>query len=205
MFLLIIAFTILAIFIFKKVIFFINENDLEVDLNLKKIDKNFILLAYFIFISMFFYKYKLSIAFVFYYITIVYLIITAYIDFKTRYIYTIINVFFGIISFLFLMYLISINIDIRDSIRGIFLTVIISVLFSKLKVWNWGDTEMFIVIAPIIATGGSIYILFNFFISMILSSISAIITFIFKGFKMQSRQAFAPYIAISSLILLFIK
>ena len=103
------------------------------------------------------------------------------------------------------MYLISINVDIRDSIEGLFLTVIISVLFYKLKVWNWGDTEMFIVIAPIIATGGSIYILFNFFISMILSSIAAIINFILKGFKMQSRQAFAPYIAISSLIILFIK
>jgi len=194
--------TVLANYIFKKVIEFIRVQD--ENLTLKTKEKVVIIISYLIFISLFLIKYRTS-EFVFYYLTILYLVITAFIDFKTSDVYKIINIFMGINSIVYLLYLLSLNVDITENIGGILVTTILGIIFTKLDVWAWGDSEIFIVIAPFIATHGYIYILINFFISLVLSGIVNILRSIFTGFRLPTRQSFAPYITVSSLLVMFIR
>ena len=201
--LIILILTILANYIFKKVIEFINSKDENIVL--RKRDKIIIISSYLIFITMFLIKYSSSLIFVFYYLTILYLIITAFIDFKTQYVYCILNIYMGINSAISLLYLLITNVDITPNISGVLITCIVSIILSRLDVWGWGDTEIFMVISPIVATGGAIYIIWNFIISMVLSSVINISNMLFKGFKMPLRQAFAPYITVSSLLIMFVK
>lgn len=195
--------TILSSHIFEKVIKFISLQDENIVL--KNSEKVIVIISYLIVIYLFSIKYRSNLVFIFYYLTILYLIITAFIDFKIKYVYCILNVFMGINSIIYLIYLLYINVNIVPNIKGILITLIISTIFSKLDVWGWGDSEIFIAIAPIIATGGIIYILINFIIAMALSGLINIIKVFFKGFKIPLRQAFAPYIMFSSLLIMFLK
>lgn len=210
-------FVTLALCIFKFTINYISSRvDEKIFFNKK--EKLLILILHIAIIDIFLRKYDISIFFFYCYFISIYLLITAFIDFKTQYVYNFLNVIMGVISITYVIYSYMINGTFSMGIYSVLITIAISVLLSILKVWNWGDTEIFIVISPIIARYSILYIYINFSISIILLGSISIIKGLIKlikspknsskdlleSFTKPTRKAFAPYIAISSVITILI-
>jgi prepilin signal peptidase PulO-like enzyme (type II secretory pathway) len=191
---------IIASYTSYKVIRFLNDKGEDININNKSILK--LSIIYYVYTHILINLYGFSWLFIFYYLTSIYLVVTAYIDFRTKHVYCLLNIVMGIISIIYLIYLIINGIDISKPLIGIVLTLLISILFSKLDIWAWGDSEILIAISPIISL--NINPIFNIMLAIALSGIISIVQLFKTKFKLDSRQAFAPYIMLSSLITLVI-
>ena len=194
--------SLISILFFHLIIKYVSKNDTEIKVS--KIVYIILTSIYLIFIYIFINIYGFSIEFIFKYIVLVYLVATAFIDFKTQYVYCFFNRFMGLVAILYIIYLNSHNFIIKENIEGILIAIIISLIFSFLKIWGEGDSEIFIVVSPFIAVYGLEYIIANFVLSMALSAIFNLIGLIAKKVDIKSSIAFAPYIATSSLLILLI-
>lgn len=192
----------ISIVFFHLIINYINLNDKEIKVN--KEEYILILFIYMICIYTFIKIYGISIMLSFRYLVLNYLVITAFIDLKTKYVYCFLNRIMGCISVAYILYLASKNILLFDDVVAMLMGVSIAIIFGFLKIWGEGDSEIFIVIAPFIATYGTQYIIVNFIIAMSLSAIFNLIAITIKKLNLESQVAFAPYIAISSLLILTI-
>lgn len=192
---------ILSVYIFKKVIDYISTYYDPIKITEK--EKIIMIVFSVIFIDWLLIKFNIGLLFIFYYITILYLLITAFIDFKTQYIYTILNIFMACNSIAYLIYLYLNNQDVLVPLYAILVTSIICGASSILKIWNWGDTEVFIVISPIIATTSISHLYINFALAISLAGLTNLLISILKRFKRSHRQAFAPYIAAASILMIF--
>lgn len=187
---------------FYLIINYIKLNDKEI--KVKKEEYILILFIYMICVYTFIKIYGISIMLAFRYLVLNYLVITAFIDLKTKYVYCFLNRIMGCISVAYILYLGSKNILLFDDVIAMLMGVSIALLFGFLKIWGEGDSEIFIVISPFIATYGTQYIIVNFIIAMSLSAIFNLIAITIKKLNLESQVAFAPYIAISSLLILTI-
>lgn len=190
----------ISIAFFYLVIKYIRLRDNEIEVN--NVEYIIITSIYIFLIYIFFSIYGFSIEFTFKYLVLLYLVITAFIDFKTQYVYCFLNRVMGGIAVVYIIYLINSNVLAIEEMEGIFIAIGIAIVFSLFKVWGEGDSEIFIVISPFIAIYGIEYIIMNFILAMALSGAFNLIALTAKKVKITYQIAFAPYIAISSLLIL---
>lgn len=157
------------------------------------------------------YTYR-SIDFYYFYVLSIYLVITAYIDYKTTDIYSFLNyIMFGISCSFILVNWIEGN-PINPMIVSLILVSLVSVIFSVLKVWGWGDTEMLIAISGMVGIKGYIFFdtitipiaIFIMVFSTLILGLISIIRILLKRNEFNDRVAFAPYIAISTMLIMIL-
>lgn len=200
----------IAILIMNYTIEFINEND-DVNITINKFDWIFFVGIFSIstFLLSARYSYR-SINFFYFYILLIYLLITAYIDYKTTDIYSFLNYIMLGISFSFILLNWLNGNSIKPMIVSFISVSLISVLFSLLRVWGWGDTEMLISISGMVGIKGSIIFdtisipigIFIMIFSTLILCIISIIKILLKRNKINDRVAFAPYIALSTMFII---
>lgn len=200
----------IALFVIDFTVKFINKRD-KVNITIDRIGWFF--LVGIISISTFLlsarYTYR-NIDFYYFYILLIYLVITAYIDYKTTDIYSFLNyIMFGISCLFILMNWLKGN-PIKPMIVSLILVSLISVIFSLLNAWGWGDTEMLIAISSMVGIKGYIFFdtipipvaIFVIVFSTFILGVISIIKILLKRNKVNDRVAFAPYIAISTMLIM---
>lgn len=203
----VVAFTLIGITSFYKAIEFINKNETDIKIDVK--NKGLISILVALSTTLLYLKYKTNIEFYMYFYVSIYLLITAYIDYKTKNVYTILNYITMIVGIFFLFYQKSIEVDINITI----ICVIIYTIFVKVGgYFDWfggGDTEIFIALSIFVSSiNMNLFPLVILLINMILSNLILIISNIknidVKRLKLKEPKAFAPSIAISTMILILL-
>lgn len=155
-------------------------------------------------------RYNGMFEFVFYYILSVYLIITGYIDQKTKKVYFFINVIVFFIGIVYITKKYSMDVNAINSIFCVIIYNIVNIIFAKMNYYGSGDMEIF--------SNVSLFLAFNYnrnllplallLINMVLSNIFMLILYHkyidIKGMRLKENVAFAPCIALSTLTLLII-
>lgn len=203
----VVVFTLIGIFVFNKAIKFINKNDedIKIDVNNKGLINLFIALS----TTLLYCKYKVNVDFYMYFYISIYLIITGYIDYKTKNVYSIFNILTIIVGIIYLIYLKNIEVDINLTIICVIIYTIFVKVIGYLNLFGDGDTDIFIALAIFISNiNMNIFPLVILLVNMILSNVLLIIFNIklldFKKGKFKEEIAFAPSIALSSIILILI-
>ena len=201
------VFTLIGIIAFYEAIKFINKNDddIEIDVKNKGLINTIIALS----TTFLYLKYKVNMEFYMYFYISIYLIITAYIDYKTKNVYSIFNILTIFIGVLFLFYQKSIEIDINITIMCVIIYTIFVKVVGYLNLFGSGDTDIFIALSIFVSSlNMNIFPLVILLINMILSNLVLIITNInmldIKKGKFKEEIAFAPSIAISTMILILL-
>ena len=155
---------------------------------------------------LFFIKFGISINFFFLTLLAYYLIISAYIDFKTMIVYSIFN--YTMILFSIMFYSLSSYSVEKINLIILILFIIFSIVLEKMGMYGNGDTEIYIVIACFFATVCRSNLLETLLIDMVLANIIIIFInikkFDLKKLKFKEKVAFIPAIAISTIILCLI-
>lgn len=207
-----IIFILLSLLIINITIKYINNND---DVNIVITLKGWSILVGVVSTSTFLLvaRYNNSIEFYYFYALFIYLIITAYIDYKTTDIYNFLNYIMLVISLLFIVMNYIMGNDIKPLIHSIIYVGAISLIMSFFRAWGGGDTEMFIAISGIIGVKGYVYLgfqpitigLVNVFLATMILSVVSLVNILIRRYELSRRVAFAPYIAFSSMfIILFL-
>lgn len=201
----VVIFTLIGIVAFIGAIAFINKNDKE-----NRIDvKNKGLISFLIALSttLLYIKYNESLDFYIYFYLSIYLIITGYIDYKTKNVYTIFNNISIIIGVLYIIYKMKIGINMEINITYMFIYIIFVKLMEMSKSFASGDTDIFIVSSLFIINLNTFPLIF-LLINMVLSNMLAILTNLklvdIKKFRFKEEIAFAPSIALSTMILVLV-
>lgn len=203
----VVGFTIIGIIAFYGAIAFINNNDIEnrIDVNKKG------LMSFLIFLSttLLYYKYNESMEFYMYFYLSIYLAITGYIDYKTKNVYTILNYLTMIIGTLYLIYQNNIGIDVKFTIICVIIYIIFIKLMGFFNLFGDGDTDIFIALAFFISNiNFNTFPLVTLLINMVLSNMILIISNIrfvdIKRGRFKEERAFAPSIALSTMLLIFL-
>lgn len=200
-------FSLIGVILFYGAIRIVNRFDQTANI---KIKNNFLIVTVIIFSTLIIYlKYGLTLNFIFIFYLSIYLIVCAYIDFKTMFVYSIFNFITIVISVIYLYLTLKItNFGITNLIINVIIYMVFSFALSKFNVYGEGDSEIFIAISIFIAIKYNVFIIETLLINMVLSNIVAIFMNIknidFKKMKLKNRIAFAPCIAISTMILLVI-
>lgn len=200
-------FSLIGVILFYGAIRIVNMFDQTANI---KIKNNFLIVTVIIFSTLIIYlKYGLTLNFIFIFYLSIYLIVCAYIDFKTMFVYSIFNFITIVISVIYLYLTLKItNFGITNLIINVIIYMVFSFALSKFNVYGEGDSEIFIAISIFIAIKYNVFIIETLLINMVLSNIVAIFMNIknidFKKMKLKNRIAFAPCIAISTMILLVI-
>lgn len=183
-----------------RVIEFINSKD-DTKITDKRLSRAIISILFSLFIGILYIKYGLSMAFIKYFLLMVYLTVTGYIDHYSRNVYTFISFAFFTIGAVFM----GIDLYYGGSLTTYFI-IFSSILVMCLNIailgfMGWGDAEVFIITALYI---GSFISLINIFVAFSLAGIVASYRLITRKVKTGDRGALCPYIAVSTSILLFI-
>jgi hypothetical protein len=201
----VVVFTIIGIIVFYGALKIVINNDKTSNLQIKKEIK--ITLIILISTTLIYLKYKLTIDFLFIFYLSIYLIICGYIDKKTMYIYSLFNYITIIISIIYLIVKIE-PIYVTNIIINVIIYMVFSVIMTRFNIYGGGDNEIFIAISLYIAVNSHIFPLEALLINVILSNVVMTILnfkkFNFRKMKLNSRIAYAPSIAISTMILLLI-
>lgn len=200
-------FSLIGVILFYGAIRIVNKFDQNANI---KIKNNLLIVTVIIFSTLIIYlKYGLTLNFIFIFYLSIYLIVCAYIDFKTMFVYSIFNFITIVISIIYLYLTLEItNFGITNLIINVIIYMVFSFALSKFNVYGEGDSEIFIAISIFIAIKYNVFIIETLLINMVLSNIVAIFMNLknidFKKMKLKNRIAFAPCIAISTMILLVI-
>lgn len=155
-------------------------------------------------------RYNGMFEFVFYYILSIYLIITGYIDQKTKKVYFFINVIVFFIGIVYMTKKYSMEVNSINSIFCVIIYNIVNIIFAKMNYYGSGDMEIF--------SNVSLFLAFNYnrdllplallLINVVLSNIFMLVLYHkyidIKGMRLKENVAFAPCIALSTLTLLII-
>lgn len=155
-------------------------------------------------------RYNGMFEFVFYYILSIYLIITGYIDQKTKKVYFFINVIVFFIGIVYIIKKYSMEVNAINSIFCVIIYNIVNIIFAKMNYYGSGDMEIF--------SNVSLFLAFNYnrdllplallLINVVLSNIFMLVLYHkyidIKGMRLKENVAFAPCIALSTLTLLII-
>lgn len=150
-----------------------------------------------------YYKFNLGINFIKYIILISSLILMSIIDYKTKFVYSIVSYPTIIIGIIFKIYSINSHEKIIFSIESIIALaaiIIILIISALLNKFGWGDIDVFLICFLFFNS----QILLNIiFISMLLGSFISCLKLInYKKFK-GKQIAFVPYITVAVLVNLF--
>ncbi|MFQ9249259.1 MAG: prepilin peptidase [Clostridium paraputrificum] len=155
-------------------------------------------------------RYNGMFEFVFYYILSIYLIITGYIDQKTKKVYFFLNVIVFFIGIVYIIKKYSMEVNSINSIFCVIIYNIVNIIFAKMNYYGSGDMEIF--------SNVSLFLAFNYnrdllplallLINVVLSNIFMLVLYHkyidIKGMRLKENVAFAPCIALSTLTLLII-
>lgn len=174
--------------------------------NEKIIDKNWnrvlVSLVSSSFICILYIKYGLSLNFIKYFVLMIFLIVTGYIDSCSKNVYTFISYIFLFIGLIFLgAGILQHNVSLYSYLKGIASCLIIGSVIAAFKLLGWGDVEVFTIVAVYI--GGCTSIM-NIFLAFCIAGIGTIIKLIMRKVKLSDRGTLCPYIAISTYLLLFL-
>lgn len=183
-----------------RVIECINAKD-DIKITDKKLNRVIISIIASLFIGILYIKYSLSIVFLKYFLLMIYLTITGYIDHYTKNVYAFISYAFLAIGLIFMGVNLYNGADIFSCLIIISSILIICLNIAILGLMGWGDVEVFVIIALYI---GSFVSIMNIFIAFSLAGIVAAYRLITKKIKIGDRGALCPYIAISTCIILFV-
>lgn len=206
-------FTVIAIMIFKLAISFINKIRVKEEEEVIKLNNNrkFEVLMLIV-IALINFKFK-GIDLIFIYILTIYLIITAYIDFKTKYVYSILNIITGCLGIIYLIIKCSTISELINSSIYIGIFTLITFIFTKFNAYGAGDNDIYIVISLFLYKSSYgifnleimlINILFSNIIAIILVVLTNITKIEWKKLKFKDEIAFAPSISIATLILMML-
>lgn len=155
-------------------------------------------------------RYNGMFEFVFYYILSIYLIITGYIDQKTKKVYFFLNVIVFFIGIVYIIKKYSMEVNSINFIFCVIIYNIVNIIFAKMNYYGSGDMEIF--------SNVSLFLAFNYnrdllplallLINVVLSNIFMLVLYHkyidIKGMRLKENVAFAPCIALSTLTLLII-
>lgn len=150
---------------------------------------------------------------IFTYVLTIYLLITAYVDFKTKYVYTFLNIIAGCFGIIYLIIKSSSISELINSVIYIAIFTLITCIFTKFNAYGAGDNDIYIVISLFLYKSSYgifnleimlINILFSNIIAIILALITNITKIEWKKLKFKEEIAFAPSISIATLILMML-
>ncbi|SMC29001.1 Type IV leader peptidase family protein [Clostridium acidisoli DSM 12555] len=148
-------------------------------------------------------KVGLNFEYIVYFILIIFITMTAYIDYFTHYIYKITT--FPMLSISFVYYAINImenNVCI-DSFVSIFFSYVMLKVFSRLNWIGDGDVDVFVIISFIIFKDNTLAII-DIILSMSISGLVGIFMLVTKKADLNHRKPLCPSIAIATYIILLI-
>lgn len=201
---LILTFIVTFIVLYGLLNIFLNYiNAREAD-NEKIIDKNWnrvlVSLVSSFFICILYIKYALSLNFIKYFVLMIFLIVTGYIDSCSKNVYTFISYIFLFIGLIFLgAGILQHNLSFYSYLKGIAGCLMIGSGIAAFKLLGWGDVEVFTIAA--IYIGGCTSIM-NIFLAFCIAGIGTVIKLIMRKVKLSDRGTLCPYIAISTYLLL---
>lgn len=203
----VVIFTLIGIIAFYGAMTFINKFDNE---NRIDVDKKG-LMSFLIFLStiLLYFKFEASVEFYVYFYLSIYLIITGYIDYKTKNVYTIFNYITIFLGILYLIYQKSIGIDIKFTIMCVIIYVIFTKIMGYLNSFGGGDTDIFIALSIFVSsinfnTFPLVILLLNMILSNVILVISNIRLVDFKRGRLKEERAFAPSIALSTITIILL-
>lgn len=200
--------TILGIITFIKSINFVNVIEKDSIIEIKK--KGLISLLIALSTTLLYFKYNNSVEFYMYYYISIYLLISGYIDYKTKNVYPIFNWVTIIIGVIYLIYIKNMGIDIRYTITCVIIYIVLVKIMGYLNYFGEGDVDIYIALSIFIGCLkiNSSLVLAILLLNMILSEVVLIITNIklldIKKMRFKKEIAFAPSIAISTMLFILL-
>ena len=200
--------TILGIITFIKSINFVNVIEKDIIIEIKK--KGLISLLIALSTTLLYFKYNNSVEFYMYYYISIYLLISGYIDYKTKNVYPIFNWVTIIIGVIYLIYIKNMGIDIRYTITCVIIYIVLVKIMGYLNYFGEGDVDIYIALSIFIGCLkiNSSLVLAILLLNMILSEVVLIITNIklldIKKMRFKKEIAFAPSIAISTMLFILL-
>lgn len=194
-------FTFTGIFVISYFLKFIAKFDNNnIEINKKRTLICIMLLSIFCYL-----KYTNFIESIFIFYLLIYLLLSSIIDYSTQNVYSLLNyITFGI-SVLYLIYKKE-QVDVFYIIIIGFIFYIVSLLFTKLKIYGEGDHELLVAILFFLAGQYNYNILQVIFILILLADVIVIIAnfsnFNLKKIRFNKQVAFVPSIAIALILLL---
>lgn len=206
----VILLTLLGSIFFIEFMNYLEKRDITFDprLKLKEKNKMLILICFFLIALLLYKRYGTTIIMFTYYITAVYLSISAYIDFKVNDVYDFFNILMFIVSVIFTMY-IGVKADVRPLLESLIICTIVGIVKAKFKMWGKGDTLLLIAIALIIGSKGYVYInnikismsIVSIVIAYYIAGIKVIYLLITKKAKVTSNIPMVPALALSCIFI----
>lgn len=152
-------------------------------------------------------RYGLSVYGAIYYILFNQLTLIGLIDYKMKVIYSFTNKIIFILSVFFLVYQLNNGGDAKLYTVGLLFSILISVIINTFNLWGDGDRNLIIALSFFISAIQTPipeinYVIINIIISGALAGIKNILALIFveHKFNYRKREAFAPYIAMSTIL-----
>jgi len=202
-------FSILGAICVVEVVDILGRVDNEEKLKMNNKEKGILVLMVFLSTFLIYHKYKFSVEFIFYFYLSIYLIITAYIDYKIKKVYCILNILTIFVALIFMMYHLYMGIDISYIIISVIIYSCFSCLLRIFKFYGGGDNEIYIAIGYFVASLSYSHLpLTTLMINMLVSNLVLILINVkglIKNFKEVSKRkdAFAPAIAIATILIIF--
>ena len=197
----VVFFTLLGILLFNLDIKFINSCDDDI-IGVKRSEIVIMTILIAISTTLLIFKYD-NIDFVYYYYLSIYLLLVAYVDKKTMNIYTLfpyMTFAVGIIYFFHKNTWVNYN-----EIIYVIIYIVLIEIFSRNKSFNTGDRDIFISITFFLCSYDTLLtLLLNILLSEFIFIIINIKEIINNKGKLSNPKAFAPYIAMSTYIVIFI-
>lgn len=180
----------------------INKNDTQ-EIKDRYMVRLIISLVSSIFIGLLYVKYSLSFNFFKYTVLMIYLVATGYIDAYLKMVYAFISHIFLVAGIIFFIVNLT-NYNwypgyMMFYLIGAFGSLILTSIAAFLKIFNFGDVEVFSIAALYI---GGLTSILNIFCTFTTATVISLLLFIFKKINLKEQEAFCPYIAISTYLLL---
>ena len=198
----IVIFSFIIIYTLINVIFkFINDNDDE-KIQDKKLSRIIVSIVSSLCMGVLYIKYYTSIFLFFrYFLLMIFLIITGYIDSHSKNVYSFISNKFGMIGLIFLaINIIHFRADPGSYLIGVVGCLFLSSCLALFKLLGWGDVEVFTITSLYISGLMSVM---NIFLSLAIAGIGAVIRLIWKKAKLTDTGTLCPYIALSAYLIIF--
>jgi leader peptidase (prepilin peptidase) / N-methyltransferase len=180
---------------------YINNND-EQNINCSSSIKIFLSISNSILVTIILIKYSLSIYSMLYVMTWLMLFITAYIDYSTKYIYEITSRPLLFISSILFITNLLIGVTTITDIIWLIISVLIVILFGKLRYIGKGDIDIFLAVMMILNDYKVALILLIF--SLGISGLASIFLIITKKVGLEYRKPLCPSIAVATYLILIL-
>ncbi|PJI06575.1 MULTISPECIES: prepilin peptidase [Clostridium] len=152
----------------------------------------------------FYLKYGISIDFFKYCTECSVLLLIAFIDYRTKYVYFSTILTAAVLNFMFIGLEFLYRVDVKTYIMGAVFALVVSIILSSLKVFGWGDVEIFFVCGLLTGLNKTVIIMLT---SIVICGLYGIYLMI-KERKIlkKMRVAFGPYIVATLLFtIIFLK